>query len=61
MNRTGHYIITVSSNGTISATCDGNTITVNPDNPIVSNMRLSFFISGENNTIAFRNLKIYPY
>lgn len=55
----GHYIIIISSNGLISATCNGNPVTINPQNTVTSLMRLSFFLSGFKTTLSFKNLMIY--
>ena len=60
MSNTGHYIIEINSNGVISATCNGNNVTIDPQNPITQLMRLSFFVVGVNETMTFKNLKIYP-
>lgn len=59
LQNTGHYIITIDNNGVISATCDEDNVTINPQNPITSMMRLSFFVVGNNNYLTFKNLEIY--
>lgn len=60
LSLTGHYVITVPLNQNITATCDGNPVTVNPNNLIPNLARLSFFIVGAGSTITFKELKIYP-
>lgn len=60
INANGHYIIVISDEGVISATCNGNNCTINPQNSISTNSRLSFFLSGTDVNLKFRNLKIYP-
>lgn len=60
LNQTGHYEITVPLNQNITATCNGNPVTINPNNLIPNLARLSFFIVGTGSTITFKELKIYP-
>lgn len=60
LSRTGHYEIIVPLNQNITATCDGNPVTVNPNNLIPNLARLSFFVVGTGSTITFKELKIYP-
>lgn len=60
LNNTGHYEIIIPVDSNITATRDGNQITVNPNNPIPNLARLSFFLVGTGSTLTFKELKIYP-
>lgn len=55
----GHYIITVNSNGVVSATCDGVIVNPSSNDPIESLSRLSFFVVGVGNSLSFKNLEVY--
>lgn len=57
---TGHYIITIDSNGVVTATCDGTNITPSSNDPMESLIRLSLFVVDADNHIKFKDLKVYP-
>ena len=59
LNSTGHYELTIPINDNITATLNGNPVTVNPNNLIPNLARLSFFVVGSGATITFKELKIY--
>ncbi|WP_296789884.1 hypothetical protein [uncultured Methanobrevibacter sp.] len=55
----GHYIIIIPSNGIITATCNGNNVSVNSNNPVTNLARLSFFVVNNGDYLTFKNVIIY--